>query len=77
MIKLVQDVKVTNGKYKKCNSDLEKADEKLRQDVSLARRDPEDRKFTESFLAVLASSTVNARSYVCHVMLITVLCSPA
>ena len=48
-------MKVTISKYKKCNSDLEKADEKLRQDVSLSRGDPEDRKSTESFLAVLAS----------------------
>ena len=51
-------VKVTNGKYKESNSDLEKADEKLLLDDFLSRGDPEDGKSTGSLVAVLASSPV-------------------
>ena len=56
--KKMKVVKVTNGKYKESNSDLKKADEKLRQDVFLSRGDPEDRKSSGSLVAVLASSPV-------------------
>jgi hypothetical protein len=56
--KKMKVVKVTNGKYKESNSDLEKADEKLLLDDFLSRGDPEDGKSTGSLIAVLASSPV-------------------
>ena len=56
--KKMKVVKVTNGKYKESNSDLEKADEKLLLDDFLSRGDPEDGKSQGSLVAVLASSPV-------------------